>query len=86
MGPGSSPHAEQSRPPPRNGPQIVTVTLQCNGVIAFSAVLANAISQDGDALFPVLAMAQKVALMATVTTTLPAIICGCIAFYIEQAL
>jgi len=70
---------------PGCGPQIVTVTLYCERIIPFSALLANAISQDGDALFPVLAMNRKVALMATMTTTVPAIICGVIAYYIEQA-
>ncbi|MFQ5808098.1 MAG: putative manganese transporter [Armatimonadota bacterium] len=71
---------------PGCGPQIVTVTLYCERLIPFSALLANAISQDGDALFPVLAMDRRVALTATITTTVPAIICGCIAFYIERAL
>ena len=36
---------------PGCGPQIIFVTLFTRGLVPFSAVLANAISQDGDALF-----------------------------------
>ena len=73
---------------PGCGPQIVFVTLYCQGLVPFSAVLANAISQDGDALFPVLAMHRKTALVATVVSTVPALIIGVIAYYsgIDQAL
>ena len=40
-------------------------TLYVNGVIPFSAQLANAISNDGDALFPAIAIAPKAAILAT---------------------
>jgi len=71
---------------PGCGPQVILVSMYTQGIIPFSAVLANAISQDGDALFPILAMDRKVALHATVITTIPALIIGVIAYYIEQAL
>ena len=65
---------------PGCGPQIVTTTLFVNGAIPFSALLANAISNDGDALFPALAMAPKAAIMATVYSGIPAMILGCVFF------
>lgn len=73
---------------PGCGPQIVFVTLYCQGFVPFSAVLANAISQDGDALFPVLAMHRRTALLATVVTTVPALVIGVIAYFsgIDQLL
>ena len=69
---------------PGCGPQIVLVTLYTNGIIPFSAVLANAISQDGDALFPILAMDKKVGLVATFYTTIPAIILGILFYFLLQ--
>ncbi len=59
---------------PGCGPQIVTSTLYISGVIPLSAQLGNAISNDGDALFPALALAPKAALMATVYSTVPALV------------
>jgi len=59
---------------PGCGPQIVTATLYISGTIPFSAQLGNAISNDGDALFPALALAPKAALMATVYSTVPALV------------
>jgi hypothetical protein len=44
--------------------------------IPFSALTANAISQDGDALFPLVAIDMKAAIVATVYTTIPAVIVG----------
>jgi hypothetical protein len=65
---------------PGCGPQIVFVTLYCQGLVPFSALLANAISQDGDALFPVLAMHRRTALLATVVTTVPALVIGILVY------
>lgn len=65
---------------PGCGPQIIFVALFIKGWLPFSALLANALSQDGDALFPLLAMDRKAALKATVVTTIPALIVG-LAFY-----
>ena len=61
---------------PGCGPQIVVTTLYVNGVIPFSAQLANAISNDGDALFPAIAIAPKAAILATIYTSLPALVIG----------
>ena len=59
---------------------IVTVTLYTRGVIPFSALVAHTISQDGDALFPILAMNPRAVFWLTVTTTIPAMVVG-ILFY-----
>lgn len=67
---------------PGCGPQIVTVTLYTQGVIPFSALVSHTISQDGDALFPLLAMNHRAALLATVITTIPAIIVGVVLYYL----
>ena len=61
---------------PGCGPQIVITTLFLNGVIPLSAQLANAISNDGDALFPAVVIAPKAAILATLYTAVPAIIVG----------
>ncbi len=71
---------------PGCGPQVLLVTLYTQGVVPFSVVLANAISQDGDALFPLIALEPRSALKASVVTTVPAIVIGLAAFYIEKAL
>lgn len=65
---------------PGCGPQILVTGLYLNGVIPLSAQLANAISNDGDALFPALAMAPKAALVATLYSTMPALIIGYAAY------
>ncbi|MCU4675225.1 putative manganese transporter [Catenovulum sp. 2E275] len=59
---------------PGCGPQIVVTSLYINGAVPFSAQLGNAISNDGDALFPAIALAPKVALYATLCSTVPALI------------
>lgn len=59
---------------PGCGPQIVVTTLYINGVIPFSALMGNAISNDGDALFPALSIAPKSAVWATAYSTVPALI------------
>jgi len=58
---------------PGCGPQIIVTTLYIQGIIPFSALTANAISNDGDALFPAIAMAPKAALIATFYTAIPAL-------------
>lgn len=67
---------------PGCGPQIVMTTLYINGVIPLSAQLANAISNDGDALFPAIALAPKAAIKATVYSAIPAFIIGYTAFFL----
>ncbi len=71
---------------PGCGPQIIFVSLYARGMIPFAALLANAISQDGDALFPLLAIDRRSSLWATVITTIPALLFGIAAFYIEALL
>ncbi len=59
---------------PGCGPQIITTTLYLSGTIPLSAQLGNAISNDGDALFPALALAPRAAIMATAYSAVPALI------------
>lgn len=59
---------------PGCGPQVIVTTLFLNGLIPFPALLANAISNDGDALFPAIALAPRVAVIATLYTAIPAVI------------
>ena len=59
---------------PGCGPQIVVTTFYLNGYIPLSAEMGNAISNDGDALFPAIALAPKAAIIATLYSAIPAII------------
>ena len=59
---------------PGCGPQIIITSIYLMGVIPLSAQIGNAISNDGDALFPVLAIAPKVGLVATLYSAIPALI------------
>ncbi|WP_404340095.1 putative manganese transporter [Pseudoalteromonas mariniglutinosa] len=61
---------------PGCGPQIIVTTLYIQGIVPFSALAANAISNDGDALFPAIAMAPKAALIATIYSAVPALLLG----------
>ena len=64
-------------------PQIIFAQLYAvEEVIPFSALAANAISQDGDALFPLMAIDMKAALIATLYTTIPALIVGTLVYYL----
>ena len=49
--------------------------------IPFSALVANAISQDGDALFPLMAIDMKAAIVATIYTTIPGVITGVLVYH-----
>jgi len=68
---------------PGCGPQILVTTLYIQGVVPFSALAANAISNDGDALFPAIALAPKAAMVATLYSALPAMIVGYSIYYIS---
>ncbi|ARE89452.1 putative manganese transporter [Clostridium formicaceticum] len=68
---------------PGCGPQIIFVALFTRGLIPFAALFANAISQDGDALLPLIAIDRSSALWATIITTIPAIIFGLILYWFE---
>ncbi len=59
---------------PGCGPQIVVTTFYLNGFIPLSAEIGNAISNDGDALFPAIALAPRAAVIATLYSAIPAVI------------
>lgn len=59
---------------PGCGPQVLVTTLFANGVVPFSTLIGNAISNDGDALFPALAMNPKAAVWATIVSSVPALV------------
>ncbi|MEM9878303.1 MAG: putative manganese transporter [Pseudomonadota bacterium] len=59
---------------PGCGPQVLTTGLYLQGVIPLSAQLANSISNDGDALFPALAIAPRASIIATLYTAIPALL------------
>ena len=61
---------------PGCGPQIVVTSLYLAGAIPLSAQLANAISNDGDALFPAIALAPRAAIVATLYSAIPALVIG----------
>ncbi len=59
---------------PGCGPQILVTTLYINGVVPFSVLMGNAISNDGDALFPAIALNPRAAVLATLYSAVPALI------------
>jgi hypothetical protein len=61
---------------PGCGPQILVTSLYLGGALPLSAQLGNAISNDGDALFPAIAIAPRAALVATLYSALPALAAG----------
>ena len=69
---------------PGCGPQVVVATFYLNGYIPLSAELGNAISNDGDALFPAIALAPKAAILATLYSAIPALIVAYGYFYLFE--
>ena len=61
---------------PGCGPQILVTSFYLSGAIPLSAQLANAMANDGDALFPAIATAPKAAMMATIYSAVPALLIG----------
>jgi len=59
---------------PGCGPQVLVATLYVNGALPFSALIGNAISNDGDALFPAIALSPRTAMLATIVSAVPAVI------------
>ena len=59
---------------PGCGPQVLVTTLYINGIIPFAALIGNAISNDGDALFPAIALNPRAAIIATLYSAVPALI------------
>ena len=70
---------------PGCGPQILVTTMYLSGVIPLSAQLGNAISHDGDALFPAIAIHPKAALIATLYSAVPAFIVSYLYLFIFEA-
>ena len=61
---------------PGCGPQVLVTTLYINGLVPFAALMGNAISNDGDALFPAIALNPRAAVLATLYSAVPAVIVG----------
>ncbi len=59
---------------PGCGPQILVTTLYLSGSLPLAAQVGNAISNDGDALFPAIALAPKAAVVASLYSAIPAFI------------
>ena len=63
------------------GPQVLVATLYVNGVVPFATLIGNVISNDGDALFPAIALNPRAAIVATFYSAIPALFVG-YCFYI----
>jgi len=61
---------------PGCGPQIIFVSLYLKGILPIEALIAHSISQDGDALIPLIAMDVKSSLAITIITTIVALVVG----------
>ena len=59
---------------PGCGPQVLVTTLYINGLVPFASLVGNAISNDGDALFPAIALNPRAAIVATLYSAVPALI------------
>ena len=59
---------------PGCGPQILVTTMYLQGIIPFAGLIGNAIANDGDALFPAIALTPKMAIIATLYSSIPALI------------
>ena len=59
---------------PGCGPQIMITSMYVSGQIPMSAQIGNSISNDGDALFPAIAISAKAAIVATLYSAIPAIL------------
>jgi hypothetical protein len=61
---------------PGCAPQLVLTGLYAQGALPLSVLVANALSQDGDALFPLLAADRRSAIAGTAISTLPGLVIG----------
>lgn len=61
---------------PSCGPQILLTGLYTQGAVPLAMLVANALSQDGDALLPLLTMDRRSALAAAAITTIPGVSIG----------
>ena len=71
---GSYTGSRKNRGRTKCGPQILVTTMYLSGAIPLSAQIGNAISNDGDALFPAIAIAPRVAIVATLYSAVPALL------------
>ena len=69
---------------PGCGPQVLVTTMYLAGYVPLSAQIGNAISNDGDALFPAIAIAPRVAVVATLYSAVPALIISYGWFFIME--
>lgn len=67
---------------PGCGPQIMITSMFVSGQIPMAAQIGNSISNDGDALFPALAISARVAILATLYSAVPAIIVAYLWYYL----
>ena len=67
---------------PGCGPQIMITSMYVSGQIPMSAQIGNSISNDGDALFPAMAISPKVAILATLYSAVPAFIVAYLWYYL----
>ena len=70
---------------PGCGAQILVTTLYLSGYLPLSAQIGNAISNDGDALFPAIALAPGAAVMATLYSAIPALLISYGWFFLAQS-
>jgi hypothetical protein len=61
---------------PGCGPQLVLTGLYAQGLVPLPMLLANALSQDGDALLPLLVLDRRAALLGTGVSTIPGVLVG----------
>ena len=67
---------------PQSGPHIVFVTMFANGLLPFSVLLANTISQDGHACLPLIAENKRSFAYAKLLKSVLAIVAGFIAMIV----
>jgi hypothetical protein len=61
---------------PGCGPPLLLTGLYAQGALPLSVLVANALSQDGDALFPLLVNDRRSAIVATLLSALPGLVVG----------
>ena len=67
---------------PESGPHLLFVTLFATGVVPFSVLLANSISQDGHASLPLLAESKRSFLKAKIVNVLIAAFFGYLCYFV----
>ena len=67
---------------PESGPHLLFVTLFATGVVPFSVLLANSISQDGHASLPLLAESKRSFAKAKIVNALVASVIGFICYFV----